>query len=167
MGIWPMGRRPARKHSVLARPGPTCNAPCPGWPGPLVVPVHGPPPQHAGRPGPARREQYQPAKARYPHTPQQANTITPQPSPTSTIGRRPCLHIYTRRWRPVYPPRPNPNSFPPSPAAPHRLFSLSSSPPLLRRLSPQIRRRHADPRLPFPSPVSRRCPSSAPRRRDS
>jgi hypothetical protein len=31
MGSWPMGRRPARKHGVLARPkhGPTRNALCP------------------------------------------------------------------------------------------------------------------------------------------
>jgi hypothetical protein len=65
MGIWPVGRRPARKNGVLARPKPdtTRKAPCPGWPGPLAVPVCGPPPQHAGRPDPTWWEQCRPAEA--------------------------------------------------------------------------------------------------------
>jgi hypothetical protein len=66
MGIRPVGRRPARKHDILARPkhGTAREAPCPGWHGPLAVPVHGLPPRHVGRPGPARLEQCRPAKAR-------------------------------------------------------------------------------------------------------
>jgi hypothetical protein len=155
MGIWPVGRRPARKHSVLARPkhGPARNAPCPGWPGPLAVPVHGPPPQQVGRPGPARREKYQPVKARYPHTPSRP---TPQPSPTSTVGRRPRLHIYTRRWRPT----PHAQTLIHFPRRPQRLAASlvqisnrpsPSSPALLRSSASALRSAAGTPTPAFPS----------------
>jgi hypothetical protein len=157
-----MGRRPARKHGVLARPkhGPTRNALCPCMgrhPSTL-----GGPARHGGNSTSPLRPATPTPPAGQHHSPDQHQQSTADPASICIPG--------------VGAPPPHAQTLIHFPRRPQRLAAssdlesadplLSSSPPLLR-LSPQIRRQHADPRLPFPSPVSRRCPRSAPRRRDS